>query len=151
MKLFGTEMPVAKGRELHAGALSAVLDSGALRYVRLNDIEVLRAIAFLVRDENWGTFTPKISNLKVSQSRSGFTVRYVARCSDATRALDYEAEISCSADGLSEIFGQRDAGDRLSYQPDGLRRAASATGGRRDGRLPSSMSTEVEPRASSRP
>ncbi len=43
-------------------------------------IEVLRAIAFLVRDENWGTYTPEISNLKIKQGKSGFRVTYDARC-----------------------------------------------------------------------
>ena len=69
-------MPDSKGRVLRAGPLSAVLDNGALRYIRLNDVEVLRAIAFLVRDENWGTFTPEITNLKVKQGKTGFTVTY---------------------------------------------------------------------------
>ena len=81
IKLFGTEVPEPKVRTLQAGALSAVLDNGALRYIKLGDTEVLRAIAFLVRDENWGTFTPEISNLKVKQGKSGFRVSYDARCS----------------------------------------------------------------------
>ncbi len=99
LKLFGTEIPVAKGRTLRAGAVSAILEGGALRYIRLNEVEVLRAIAFLVRDENWGTFTPEISKLRVSQSGGGFKVSYDARCSDARRSLVYRAEISCPANG----------------------------------------------------
>ena len=93
IKLFGTEMPEPKVRMLTAGAVSAVLDNGALRYIKLGDIEVLRAIAFLVRDENWGTFNPAISNLTVKQSKTGFSVSYDARCADAKRALAYRAEM----------------------------------------------------------
>jgi hypothetical protein len=52
-----------------------------------------------VRDENWGTFTPAISNLKVKQGKSDFRVTYDARCKDAKRSLSYKAEISCGADG----------------------------------------------------
>ena len=99
IKLFGTEVPEPKLRTLQAGALSAVFDNGALRYIKLGDIEVLRAIAFLVRDENWGTFTPEISNLKVREGKSDFRVAYDARCKDAKRSLTYKAEISCGADG----------------------------------------------------
>lgn len=99
IKLFGTEVPDVKGRTLRAGPLSAVLDNGALRYIRLNDIEVLRAIAFLVRDENWGTFTPAISNLEVKEGADGFTVSYNARCSDARRAIVYKAAIIANTDG----------------------------------------------------
>ena len=36
-----------------------------VRYIKLGDVEVLRAIAFLVRDENWGTYAPAIANLKM--------------------------------------------------------------------------------------
>jgi hypothetical protein len=99
IKLFGTEAPEPKVRILQAGALSAVLDNGALRYIKLGETEVLRAIAFLVRDENWGTFTPEISNLKIKQGKSDFRVSYDARCKDAKRSLSYTAEISCGADG----------------------------------------------------
>ena len=101
IKLFGTTNIDSKGRVLRAGPLSAVLDNGQLRYVRVNDIEVLRAIAFLVRDENWGTFTPEISNLRVKQGKAGFRVTYRARCADAKRALTYDAEIAGDVtDGL---------------------------------------------------
>jgi hypothetical protein len=101
IKLFGTTTTDTKGRVLRAGPLSAVLDNGQLRYIRVNDTEVLRAIAFLVRDENWGTFTPEISNLKVKQGKSGFRVTYRARCADAKRALTYNTEISGDVtDGL---------------------------------------------------
>jgi hypothetical protein len=100
IKLFGTEVPEPKLRTFHAGALSAVFDNGALRYIKLGETEVLRAIAFLVRDENWGTFTPEISNLKARQGKSDFRVTYDARCKDAKRSLAYQAEISCGADGV---------------------------------------------------
>ena len=99
VKLFGTEQEDAKGRVLMAGPLAAVLDNGMLRYIKLGDIEVMRAIAFLVRDENWGTFAPEISNLKVAESVGAFTVSYDARCHDAMRSIRYHAEIACSANG----------------------------------------------------
>ncbi|MGH6892021.1 MAG: hypothetical protein ACREEP_07165 [Dongiaceae bacterium] len=99
IKLFGTEAPEPKVRILRAGALSAIFDNGALRYIKLGDTEVLRAIAFLVRDENWGTFNPEISNLKIRESKGDFRISYDARCKDAKRSLAYRAEISCGADG----------------------------------------------------
>ena len=95
IKLFGTEVPEPKVRTLAAGPISAVFDNGALRYIKLGETEVLRAIAFLVRDENWGTFNPTISNLKIKQGKSEFSVSYDARCADAKRAIAYRAEITC--------------------------------------------------------
>src|SRR4051794_24523441 len=93
IKLVGTNVPEGKRRLLRAGAISAVLDNGALRYIRLNDVEVLRAIAFLVRDENWGTFTPEITNFKIRKRPDSFTISYDARCG----SLVYRAEITGSA------------------------------------------------------
>lgn len=99
VKLFGTETEDVEGRTLRAGPLSAVLDSGALRYIRLGDTEVMRAIAYLVRDENWGTFAPEISNLNVEETGGAFAVSYDARCHDTKRSIRYHAEIRCSPAG----------------------------------------------------
>ena len=99
IKLVGTDAPEPKSRILRAGPLTCEFGNGALRYIRINDVEVLRAIAFLVRDENWGTFTPVIKNLKVKQGRDSFAVSYDATCSDPKRSLTYHADISCDSKG----------------------------------------------------
>ena len=97
--LTGTEQPDVPGRMLHAGPLSVEFDNGNLRYVRLNGVEVLRAIAFLVRDENWGTYVPEVCGLKVEQSDKGFVVTYAATCRRGSQSLDYVATIEGRADG----------------------------------------------------
>ncbi|HWK65202.1 MAG TPA: hypothetical protein VNS34_09695 [Rhizobiaceae bacterium] len=97
--LFGTDQDMPAMRTLRAGPLSVELDNGALRYIRLGGIEVLRAIAFLVRDENWGTFSAEIENLEIEEMASGFSITYRATCSDAKRTLVYDATITGSADG----------------------------------------------------
>ena len=48
------------GRTLTAGPMSVEFDNGQLRYLKVDGIEVLRAVAFLVRDENWGTYVPAL-------------------------------------------------------------------------------------------
>jgi hypothetical protein len=97
--LTGTEQPVVTSRRLKAGPLSADLENGALRTIRFGGVEVLRMIAFLVRDENWGTFDPAIGDLKVNESADGFTVSYKAVCSDAKRRIRYDAKIAGKSDG----------------------------------------------------
>ena len=99
VKLFGIDIEDAKGRTLTAGALTAVLDNGMLRYIKLGDTEVMRAIAFLVRDENWGTFAPEITNLKIVEGEGAFKIAYDARCKDAKRSISYHADIACARDG----------------------------------------------------
>ena len=85
--LTGTEQPNVVGRTLKAGPLTAELENGALRTIRFGGVEVLRTVAFLVRDENWGTFDPAISDLKVTEAADGFTVSYKAVYADAKRRI----------------------------------------------------------------
>jgi hypothetical protein len=99
IKLTGTDSVDPKSRTLRAGPLSVEFGNGALRYIRVGDVEVIRAIAFLVRDKNWGTFAPEISALKLSQRKDGFAIRYKARCGDAQAAIVYDAAITCNAAG----------------------------------------------------
>jgi hypothetical protein len=99
VKLCGTEDVDPSSRVLVAGPLSAELENGQLRYIRFDGVEVLRAIAYLVRDENWGTFTPALDELKIDEHSGGFTVTYRATCQDAKRTLIYEARIDGRTDG----------------------------------------------------
>jgi len=91
IKLCGTEQPDGVGRVLRAGPLSVEFDNGNLRYLRVGDVEVLRGLAFLVRDENWGTCIPTLSGLVVEQRPDSFSVSYRAGCSRAGQELSYVA------------------------------------------------------------
>jgi D-apionolactonase len=97
--LFGTEEPVAPAKVLRAGPLTVELESGNLRYIRYQDVEVLRGISFLVRDRNWATYGAAIENLKVDQGPDSFTVSYDAGCKDEQQELRYRATITGRADG----------------------------------------------------
>ena len=68
--LFGTTQAVPERIELQAGPVSATLENGALRWIRLGSVEVLRGIAFLVRDRNWDTPAPQISDLERRSEQS---------------------------------------------------------------------------------
>jgi hypothetical protein len=81
------------------------LDNGQLRYLKLDGIEVLRAVAFLVRDENWGTYVPTIGNLKVEQRADGFSVSYKAVCGKGSQEISYDAKIEGRSDGSLEFTG----------------------------------------------
>jgi hypothetical protein len=101
--LTGTEQPDAPGRVLTVGPLSVEFDNGQLRYLKFHGIEVLRAIGFLVRDENWGTYVPAISDLKLDQRGDGFAVTFHAVCRRAGQEIAYDAAISGTRDGLEFI------------------------------------------------
>jgi D-apionolactonase len=108
--LWGTEHEDPPARVLRAGPFSVEFENGALRYVRFGGIEVLRAIAFLVRDENWGTFAPEISDLKIEESAADFAVSYHAVCADARQRLTYRATISGTSDGALAFQVTAEAG-----------------------------------------
>ncbi|MEZ5832398.1 MAG: hypothetical protein R3D05_14585 [Dongiaceae bacterium] len=103
--LYGTTETLPDRIELKAGAISATLENGALRWIRLGDIEVLRGIAFLVRDRNWSTPGPAISDLKIAQDDSRFRVSFKALCRTDDGALPWSAEITGDADGTLRFIG----------------------------------------------
>jgi D-apionolactonase len=100
VRLCGTEDVDPPSRKLTAGPLTAELENGQLRYIALNGVEVLRSIAFLVRDQNWGTYTPRIDSLSVDEEAGSFAVEYKAVCADDNRRLDYQVRITGSSDGV---------------------------------------------------
>jgi hypothetical protein len=78
--LYGTHEAEEHPVRLTAGRLSADLANGNLRTIRYDGVEVLRAVSYLVRDRDWGTYSPAIRDLFVEQAKDSFSVRYVARC-----------------------------------------------------------------------
>lgn len=75
-RLFGTRARDGAGRRLVAGPLEVLLKDGNLRSIRFRGHEVLRAVAFLVRDRDWGTCVPEITRLEVVEEADSFRVRY---------------------------------------------------------------------------
>jgi len=106
IKTTGTLEVDTIGTILVAGALSVEFDNGNLRYLRLNGVEVLRALSFLVRDENWGTYTPVLRHLSIQQYASSFVVSYQATCGRQTQSIDYVAHIEGRADGTLIFSGK---------------------------------------------
>lgn len=86
-------------RTLRAGPLSVEFDNGAIRYVRIGGVEVLRGISFLVRDENWGTETPVLDDLQIDEKPDAFSVAYRGTCAGACGRLVYQARIAGGSDG----------------------------------------------------
>ena len=99
VRLCGTEEIGPSSRKLRAGPLTAELENGQLRYIAFKGVEALRSIAFLVRDQNWGTYTPQIDSMWVKEEAGSFTVEYRAVCADANQRLQYAARIIGSNNG----------------------------------------------------
>ena len=104
--LYGTRQAEPAPRILKAGKLTAYLAGGNLRTITYEGVEVLRAISYLVRDRDWGTYDPTLSDLAVTETETGFTVAYTARCiSPDGSLLDISAAIEGSAGGRLTFTG----------------------------------------------
>ena len=55
---FGSAEPEPETLRLTAGALTVELIAGNLRDIRFDGAEVLRAVAYIVRDKDWGIYHP---------------------------------------------------------------------------------------------
>jgi D-apionolactonase len=99
----GTDETSPESIGVKAGALTADLVAGGLRTIRYQGREVLRAIAYVVRNKDWGTYNPSITNFTCEQDGHEFTVTFRARCIDRelNQELEYEARITGNANGLT--------------------------------------------------
>ncbi len=93
LKLYGTEQEAPAARTLGAGALTASLDAGKLRWIRFGGAEALRGLAFVVRGSGWETYAPEIANLEIEEGAEGFRVGYDARIDSPDGVLAYRADI----------------------------------------------------------
>jgi hypothetical protein len=96
--LYGTREAEEQPVRLVAGRLAADLANGNLRTVTYDGVEVLRAVSYLVRDRDWGTYSPRIDDLVIDRQDKSFAVTYRARCDgpDGTE-LSIGVRISASA------------------------------------------------------
>jgi hypothetical protein len=98
--LFGTDAEIPRHDRLAAGGLTAELEEGNLRHIRIGGREAIRGIAYLVRDRHWGTYAPIIEDLLIEQDAERFTVSYDAICRDAEQEFRYRATIEGTPDGI---------------------------------------------------
>jgi D-apionolactonase len=97
----GTRQKSPKTVSLKAGALTVDFVAGGLRTIRYEGHEVLRAIAYVVRDPSWGTYQPEISECEIEKTKDAFTITYQAICAsaDPPQTLRYQARITGNRQG----------------------------------------------------
>jgi hypothetical protein len=101
-QLYGTHELEPESCSLNAGPLVVTLQDGNLRTLRFRGHEVLRAVAFLVRDKDWGTCAANITGLAIDDAGDSFSVSYKARFTAPDGAnLDCVIAISGTAASLN--------------------------------------------------
>ncbi|MEE2754568.1 MAG: hypothetical protein VX910_11340 [Candidatus Latescibacterota bacterium] len=88
--LRGTDDKLPERIELQAGPLSMCFEPeiGFLRYIRLGDQEILRGLYSAVRDHNWDTIAPEITNLRITRGEGSFEVTFDV--SHVERDIDFK-------------------------------------------------------------
>jgi hypothetical protein len=104
---YGKEEALPERTPLRAGPLSLTFEAGDLRYVRLGDVEILRRVYVAVRDRDWNTIAPRISNLRIEASSAAFRITF--DCRNQEGAIDFAWKGTISGDERG----------RLSYAMDG--------------------------------
>jgi REP element-mobilizing transposase RayT len=96
---YGKDEPPPERRALRAGPLSLVYEDGDLRYIRLDDREIVRRLYVAVRDHNWGTVPAVLSNVRIEAGDDTFEITYDAEHRQGPIDFFWHAEISGDATG----------------------------------------------------
>src|SRR5581483_7677868 len=75
---YGRDEDLPPTRLLRAGPLAVLFESGDLRYVRLGAHELVRRLYVAVRDQDWDTVVPRLSELQVEEHPDRFRVSFRA-------------------------------------------------------------------------
>src|SRR5262245_24807847 len=99
---------------LKAGPLTMQFEplTGFVRYVRMGDHELVRAIYAAVRDQNWATVPPQLSNLQQQIEKDSFRLSFDVGCKQPGVDYFWRGVITGGADGS------------ISYSFDGEARSA---------------------------
>src|SRR5215207_885468 len=97
---YGKEEPLPPRHNLRAGPLTAVLEGGDLRYVKLGGETVVLRLYAAIRDRNWNTIEPRFLSYELDQDDDGFSVRFVAENVSNDVDFEWHGSITGTPDGV---------------------------------------------------
>ncbi len=95
----GTEAPRPDRTPLRAGPLTAIFEGGDLRYVRFGNREILRRVYVAIRDKDWGTILPRLTNLVIERSDRSFHIAFDCRNQQGEIDFFWKGSIVGAEDG----------------------------------------------------
>ncbi len=100
---FESDVPLLPYRKLAAGSLTCLYEAGNLRRIKYADTEIVRMIYGAVRDENWNTIIPLVTDEMITEDVKGIAIHYTANYKAS--GIDYKAsfEIKFSSDNRVEF------------------------------------------------
>ena len=97
IRFFGTAEPPQALRKVKLGPLSFLYGSESVRRVAWHGTELVRGIAWPIRDENWGTYAPEIHDEQIEDDDEKFVARL--RFSVAAGQLDCQLNVTALPQG----------------------------------------------------
>jgi hypothetical protein len=111
---YGKDEPLPQRYALRAGPLTAVLEGGDLRYVKLGDDLVILRLYAAIRDRNWNTIEPHYLAYEMDrEDDDGFTVRFVAENVGHDVDFQWDGLITGTSEGV--ITATMDGVARTDY------------------------------------
>jgi hypothetical protein len=89
-------------------------DLAFLRYLRIGDREIVRGIYAAVRDRNWDTIAPRVSNLHLHQRDDGFLLTFDVECRE--REVDFRWKGEITGDPTGRVTFRMDGEARSTFK-----------------------------------
>ncbi len=96
---YGKDESLPEQTQLRAGPLSMIFEAGDLRYIRFGDHEILRRVYVAIRDHNWDTILPQLSNVQIEREDDAFRITYDVENKHGAVNFFWGGTITGSADG----------------------------------------------------
>ena len=97
--LFGTAEAPASPIALSTFPLAAELFDGGVRTLAWRGVEILRRVAFLIRDTSWGTPTPVLTEPVIEATSDTVVVRWSGKVEVASSTFAFDAAVAMEAGG----------------------------------------------------
>lgn len=111
LALYGTDQPPAASEEIRHGDVTLHLQDGALRHIRMGGVEIIRSVAFLARDRDWGTIAPTLGALTRDTRDGALHLTMPMRFDTATARLEVVVAMTLGAGRLTVHARGRASGD----------------------------------------
>jgi hypothetical protein len=98
---YGAKTALPDPVALKAGPLTMQFEplTGFIRYIRIGDHEIIRAIYAAIRDQNWGTVAPELHNLRQEIEKDSFRLEFDVKCEAQEINYFWHGSIVGEADG----------------------------------------------------
>ncbi len=96
---YAREEEPSRRTRLRAGPLTLFREEGDLCQISLGGREVLRRVYAAIRDRNWGTARPVLSNLREEIRRDSFRIRFEVENRDGPVHFSWKGLMTGAADG----------------------------------------------------